>query len=154
MTSTETGLAFTGGGIRSAAFCSGILRRLLERNVEVDYLSCVSGGSYAGTAYLDWKYRNGKKDDPKWHQKFFDNRRKRAGYLCRWEKLLEGILDTTILLSLVLLVNFIEPIIMWGSYACPVAYIIDLLFGKYLREERNCNDVAAAKSFSTRDEGF
>ena len=47
MTSTETsqvGLAFSGGGIRSAAFCSGVLRRLLERNVQVDYLSCVSGG--------------------------------------------------------------------------------------------------------------
>ena len=47
MTSTKTskvGLAFSGGGIRSAAFCSGVLRRLLERNVQVDYLSCVSGG--------------------------------------------------------------------------------------------------------------
>ena len=53
----NTGLAFSGGGIRSAAFCSGVLRRLLERGVEVDNLSCVSGGGYTGTAYLDWKYR-------------------------------------------------------------------------------------------------
>ena len=46
MTSNETGLAFSGGGIRSAALCSGVLRRLLRDNAEVDYLSCVSGGGY------------------------------------------------------------------------------------------------------------
>jgi len=44
------GLAFSGGGIRSAAFCSGVLRRLLQRNTKIDYLSCVSGGGYTGTA--------------------------------------------------------------------------------------------------------
>ena len=60
-------MAFSGGGIRSAAFCSGVLDTLLENEVEVDYLSCVSGGGYTGTAYLDWKYheeklrRNGNK---------------------------------------------------------------------------------------------
>lgn len=46
MTSTETtpiGLAFSGGGIRSAAFCSGVLRRLLKRKVKIDYLSCFQG---------------------------------------------------------------------------------------------------------------
>ena len=42
---TSTGLAFSGGGIRSAAFCSGVLRRLLQYDVEVDYLSCVSGAA-------------------------------------------------------------------------------------------------------------
>ena len=161
MTTTETGLAFSGGGIRSAAFCSGVLRRLLERNVEVDYLSCVSGGGYTGTAYLDWKYREEKKTShegdegedhrAKWHDDFFRYVRERAGYLCHWEKPLEGILDTIVLLGLVLLVNFIEPIIMWGSYACPIAYIIDLLFGMYLREKLNCDDVAAAKSGQQRN---
>ena len=57
VTMPSTGLAFSGGGIRSAAFCSGVLRRLLEYDVEVDYLSCVSGGGYTGTAFLDWKFR-------------------------------------------------------------------------------------------------
>ena len=154
MASTKTGLAFSGGGIRSAAFCSGVLRRLLERDVEVDYLSCVSGGGYTGTAYLDWKYREQRKASPEgdeeeqrraWHDAFFDNMRERAGYFCHWEKALEGIKDTMVLLGLILLVNFIEPIIMWGSYACPVAYIIDLMFGKYLRDKLDCDDVAAAK---------
>ena len=57
MTSNKTGLAFSGGGIRSAALCSGVLRRLLKDNAKVDYLSCVSGGGYTGTSFLDWKYR-------------------------------------------------------------------------------------------------
>lgn len=44
------GLAFSGGGIRSATFCLGLLRglakcRLLKR---FDYLSTVSGGGYVG----------------------------------------------------------------------------------------------------------
>lgn len=146
MASTETGLAFSGGGIRSAALCSGVLRRLLQDKVKVDYMSCVSGGGYTGTAFLDWKYRKEKKeDDEEWHKHFFDHMRERAGYLCNWEKPLEGIRDTTILLCLVLLNTFIEPIIIYGSYAFPVAFIIDYLFGKYLRAKLDC-DVAAAQS--------
>ena len=127
------GLAFSGGGIRSAALCSGVLRRLLDKKVEVDYLSCVSGGGYTGTAYLDWKYRNGKRDDEKWHKVFFDHMRDRAGYFCRWEDPLEGVVSTMILLCLFLLINVIMPIIMYGSYAFPIAFIIDLLFGKILK---------------------
>lgn len=147
MTSTETGqvgLAFSGGGIRSAAFCSGVLRRLLKRNVQVDYLSCVSGGGYTGTAFLDWKYREEKKkrEPEEWHRDFFKHMSDGAGYLCNWRNPWEGILDTAILVFLVLLVNFIEPIVMWGSYACPVAYIIDLLFGEYLKTKLDCEDLA------------
>ena len=164
MTLCETGpigLAFSGGGIRSAAFCSGVLRRLLQRNVQVDYLSCVSGGGYTGTAFLDWKYREENRegeqheDSGEWHRRFFRHMRERAGYICNWKKPLEGILDTAILVGLVLLVNFIGPIVMWGSYACPVAYIIDLLFGKYLREKLDCEKVANSSTTeqnTTREE--
>ena len=52
----QIGVALSGGGIRSAAFCSGALRRLLQKNVKIDFLSCVSGGGYTGSAYVDWKY--------------------------------------------------------------------------------------------------
>ena len=82
----KTGLAFSGGGIRSAAFCSGVLRRLLQKNVKIDYLSCVSGGGYTGTAYLDWKYWNGKKDDNEWHEEFFNHMRQSAGFICHCNK--------------------------------------------------------------------
>lgn len=127
------GVAFSGGGIRSASLCSGVLRRLLQKKVNIDYLSCVSGGGYTGTAYLDWKYRHGKKDDPEWHKQFFENMRKRSGIFCNWKKPCQGILDSIILSTMVIFVAFIIPILLWTSYACPLAFVVDFLFGRILR---------------------
>ena len=148
MTSNKTGLAFSGGGIRSAALCSGVLRRLLKDNAKVDYLSCVSGGGYTGTSFLDWKYRKEKKteDSKQWHEEFFENMRQRAGYFCNWEKPCQGILDAILMFLLVLTVTVIEPIIIRGSYAFPLAFVIDYLFGKLLRAKVNCDHVASTSS--------
>jgi hypothetical protein len=46
-----TGLTCSGGGIRSASFCLGVLQGLQSKDVigQVDYLSTVSGGGYVGT---------------------------------------------------------------------------------------------------------
>jgi hypothetical protein len=46
------GLALSGGGIRSAAFCTGALQGLAANGVmpQIDYLSTVSGGGYVGAA--------------------------------------------------------------------------------------------------------
>lgn len=46
----SSGLALSGGGIRSAAFCLGVLQALeSEVGIEkIDYLSTVSGGGYIG----------------------------------------------------------------------------------------------------------
>lgn len=46
------GLALSGGGIRSATFCLGVLRSLARNGLlhRFDYLSTVSGGGYAGSA--------------------------------------------------------------------------------------------------------
>jgi predicted acylesterase/phospholipase RssA len=48
--SNVVGLALSGGGIRSAAFCLGVLQALDPVDVlrRVDYLSTVSGGGYIG----------------------------------------------------------------------------------------------------------
>ena len=148
MTSNETGLAFSGGGIRSAALCSGVLRRLLKDKAKVDYLSCVSGGGYTGTSFLDWKYRKEKKteDSEEWHEEFFDNMRQRAGYFCNWERPRQGVLDTIVMFLLVLTVTVIEPIVIYGSYAFPLAFIIDYLFGKLLRAKVDCDHVASTPS--------
>lgn len=45
------GLALSGGGIRSATFCQGVMQALARRGVlpDFDYLSTVSGGAYFGT---------------------------------------------------------------------------------------------------------
>ena len=46
------GLALSGGGIRSSAFCLGVLQALDARGLidKIDYLSTVSGGGYIGTS--------------------------------------------------------------------------------------------------------
>lgn len=54
-TANATGLALSGGGIRSASFGLGVIQALLEHGVmqKIDYLSTVSGGGYIG-ASLTW----------------------------------------------------------------------------------------------------
>ncbi len=55
-----TGLALSGGGVRSAAFCLGVLQGLDAQKPNgspqvldaIDYLSTVSGGGFIGTAYV------------------------------------------------------------------------------------------------------
>ena len=131
-----TGLAFSGGGIRSAALCSGVLRRLLEQKIEPDHLSCVSGGGYTGTAYVDWKYRHEQKDDPSWHKRFFEHMRIRAGLLCDWQRRLHGVVDSLVFFLVVLLVSIVIPAMGWGCFACPLAYLINVAFGDLLRAKR------------------
>ena len=90
-----TGLAFSGGGIRSATFHLGLLQALhdMQRLPKIDYLSTVSGGSYiAGwmLAHLgkeqDDAYGNlvqtmdqGKLLDP--HEDFITHLRHHAGFI-------------------------------------------------------------------------
>ena len=50
------GLAFSGGGIRSATFNLGILQALAQKKMlgDFDYLSTVSGGGYIGAWFSKW----------------------------------------------------------------------------------------------------
>ena len=62
-----TGLAFSGGGIRSATFNLGVTQALAELKLlrQFDYLSCVSGGGYVGgwlSAFIHLKC-NGRVED-------------------------------------------------------------------------------------------
>src|SRR5215469_11308530 len=52
------GLAFSGGGIRSATFNLGVIQALAGKNLLrfVDYLSTVSGGGYIGSWLSSWAY--------------------------------------------------------------------------------------------------
>ena len=51
-----SGLAISGGGIRSATFALGVLQRLAGARIleKMDYLSTVSGGGYIGSALTWW----------------------------------------------------------------------------------------------------
>jgi len=52
------GLAFSGGGIRSATFNLGVIQALASHSLlrRVDYLSTVSGGGYIGSWLSSWAY--------------------------------------------------------------------------------------------------
>ncbi|MDD9932323.1 MAG: patatin-like phospholipase family protein [Myxococcales bacterium] len=56
----RSGLAISGGGVRSAAFGLGVMRALQERGhfERLDYLSTVSGGGFSGS-FVSWLRRNG-----------------------------------------------------------------------------------------------
>ena len=58
----RVGLAFSGGGIRSATFNLGVLKGLhdLELLKHVHYLATVSGGGYIGAWWTAWRARVGK----------------------------------------------------------------------------------------------
>jgi hypothetical protein len=58
-TPAGVGLAFSGGGIRSASFALGVLQRLLNSDLfcRFDYLSTVSGGGYLGASVSWWAHQ-------------------------------------------------------------------------------------------------
>ena len=137
----DIALAFSGGGIRSAALCSGVLRRILQKKIKINYISCISGGNFTAAAYLDWKFRHGNEDDSRWHHKFFDHMRERTGYICQWRNCCRGILDTIALLFVIMLVNLFIPFLVWGGMAIPVAYLVDFVFGDVMRAGFDCSNV-------------
>jgi len=59
-----TGLALSGGGIRSATFSLGVMQALARQNklAKFDYLSTVSGGGYIGSA-ITWLLNKKDKDN-------------------------------------------------------------------------------------------
>ena len=59
------GLGLSGGGIRSASLCLGVLQALAEQDLlkRFDYLSSVSGGGYIATS-LQWWWTRPREDRP------------------------------------------------------------------------------------------
>ncbi len=132
------GVAFSGGGIRSAAFASGVLRRLLHKEIPVDYVSCVSGGGFTGSAYLEWKYRHDGKDDPEWHEEFFNQMRHNANTLCTWRNPFKGVCDSLFIVGMIFTIGILVPLLLWVPMAFPAAYLVDYFFGKYMLASFSC----------------
>jgi len=65
------GIALSGGGIRSASFCLGVMQTLARHSKlkAFDYLSTVSGGSYLGGS-LSWLWLEKWKTDTNCNRKF------------------------------------------------------------------------------------
>ncbi len=60
------GMAFSGGGVRSATFCLSVLQRLTHAGVfkKLDYLSTVSGGGYLGSCLSSLLSGESNEDTP------------------------------------------------------------------------------------------
>lgn len=80
------GVALSGGGIRSAAFCFGAMEALIEQGLynRVDYLSSVSGGGFAAAALIN-QHRHelnaAKTDRSHMRARLVDHLRMHASYL-------------------------------------------------------------------------
>ena len=135
------GVAFSGGGIRSAAFCSGVLRRLIRYDKEPDVLSCVSGGGYTGSAYVQWKFRQGKRKQTKeWSNDFFNNMKDNVGVFCNWSNGFgTGCCDSLFLLIVILFVFLFSCIIIL-AFAFPTASLVNLMYGRFLNGTRCSTD--------------
>ena len=61
----QTGIAFSGGGIRSATFNLGVLQGLHDLGLLhlFDYMSTVSGGGYIGSWWTAWRHRSNAKNE-------------------------------------------------------------------------------------------
>src|ERR1700676_3764086 len=58
-----SGIGLSGGGIRSATFCLGVLQALAKTDLlrRFDYISSVSGGGYTATS-LQWWWGSPRED--------------------------------------------------------------------------------------------
>ena len=131
----SVGVCLSGGGIRSAMFCSGVLRQLLADNIRIDYLSSVSGGGYVAASYMDWKYREGGEDHPDWHRRYFDHilRRVPDTFFRFNTSLVLGVYDVFWHILGALLNTVGLSIITRACYFLPVAVAVDLYAGDFLR---------------------
>jgi hypothetical protein len=64
------GVALSGGGIRSATFCLGVLQSLASHGLlpHIDFLSTVSGGGYIGGWFTTWLRREGESQETPPHE--------------------------------------------------------------------------------------
>ena len=61
--------------------------------------------------------------------------------MCNWQVPLQGVVDSLIILLLILYVCVLMPLTLWVAYVFPVAYAIDHLFGKLLRDESHSRGI-------------
>jgi len=64
----------------------------------------------------------------------------RSGYICDWTDFWKGLCDTLVFFTLMALVLVVLPVIKWGTYAFPVAVMIDLFgIGNLMRKSADCD---------------
>ena len=143
----EIGLAFSGGGIRSASFCSGVLRKLLRDGARITQISSVSGGGYVGTSYLEWLAQEQMRSNACGQgqapiamdavmEPYFNHLQKHFALYCDWQNDFpkKGIRDTLIFFATAILSFVILPVCMFVTCAIPLAIRVETIFGQVMRD--------------------
>jgi len=153
-------LAFSGGGIRAAAFQAGVLWRLAEENKlkDVEYLTAVSGGGYIAAAYVSHlvkagRPRHGRVKD--WYQKVVAKTMRRmeinsgdfvrdcVSAPCYSETPHAGVLprfmDLPVLLVTVTLSMLVNPLTFVLCMLIPFIILVNQFFGAGMRASFCCS---------------
>ena len=83
---SNVAFAFSGGGIRSASFCSGALSQFIQyHSAAPKLISSVSGGGYTTSAFVHWARAHAEAGVPvsQWAQHFYQHFHDGVGYFIR-----------------------------------------------------------------------
>ena len=138
----EVCFAFSGGGIRSASFCSGALRSFISLHSTAPRLmSSVSGGGYLASSFLHWSRVHSLAGVPAkdWASSYFAHFHSHVGYFVGdW---FAPPLQLSILNGLWRVAYMITRIFLWFTTVClitaspafPYAILISTFFGPLLQ---------------------
>lgn len=147
-------VAFGGGGVRSGAFCTGVLWALAEQNRlrHVTHLSSVSGGSIAASGFASFlvkAHREGAQEsNPEQRYRevvadFIERSQRNAGYLVSFNNLWKApednssasprIWDLPLMFLVVLGVLVAAPAVFCVFYVVPVTLLIEAFWGGAMR---------------------
>lgn len=147
-------LAFSGGGVRCAAFQAGVLWRLAQRGMlkDVEYLTAVSGGGYIASSFISHALGTEPPKHPsqvnKWYldvvAKTVCLMQRNAGLFVRdccdnpWMPTLGGglcpqLCDIPILLVMLVLTLISNPTMFVVAALIPASELIDIFFGSGMR---------------------
>ena len=137
-TKREFGVAFGGGGIRPAAFCSGVLRRLISK-INNPMLWAVY--LVQDTLAVPTSSGNTIKNKSVSKRVLWSNEKKHRSLL----QLVEGIFywDAFVLILLVLFINLPVPIIILLAFSFPFAFVV-----KFFYESAFIRVSSVSKSFA------
>lgn len=146
-------LAFSGGGIRAAAFQAGVLWRLAQMNrlKDVEYFAAVSGGGYITSAFAthclaeplpaqgevrDWYLRVVAKTLTRMQENSGDFVRDCVKEPCGSSEgsgCLPRVFDLPILIATVIITLSVQPIFLVVAVLVPIAAGIEIFYGSAMR---------------------
>ena len=149
----RVGVCFSGGGLRAAAFCSGVLEELLDFNngrpvdggrptAVFHRLSTVSGGGYIGSSFLDWMLNKGGgwSQVNTWKARYFEHVKqnfslylncRRQGGLRAW---LQAMVDLAVVTGVLFVSLILMPVLQCVSVIVLTCLTMEWFVGDVLRE--------------------